>query len=344
LTDVRTPEPPEPPREPHRFSARDALVAIGVTALLLVLVEGPSIRNSGERMDDGPWKTVVLAIGKPADQIGDVLPLPEVGDELTSWLSPDDDRGGPGSFEATAAEEEVPGRLPPVTPDYFDPRAIGVDPPAPRELDKLLVTGDSLSMPLDAELARRLEPDGIEVVRDPQVGTGISSAQVGDWGSISVRQTKEEAPDAIVIFIGANEGFPMAKPGGGDAKCCDADWAAVYATRVRRMMDTYRQGGEARVYWLTLPMPRDDDRQEVARVVNEAIAVGAQPYRVHVRLLDMVELFTPGGEYRDSMEVDGRDRIVRESDGVHLNAEGAELAADAVLDAVGDDFGELSGP
>ena len=198
-------------------------------------------------------------------------------------------------------------------------------------------------MPLDAEVARRLEDDGIEVIRDPQVGTGISLAQVGDWGSISVRQAREEEPDAVVVFIGANEGFPLPEPGGGDVQCCGADWAAVYATRVRRMMDTYRQGGEARVYWLTLPMPRDEDRQEVARVVNEAIGVAAQPYRVHVRLLDMVELFTPGGEYRDSMEIDGEEKIVRESDGVHLNAEGAELAAETVLDALEEDFGDVDG-
>jgi lysophospholipase L1-like esterase len=341
VTNVRTPEPPKPPREPRRFSARDALIAIGVAALVLVLVEGPSIRNSGERMDDGLWKEVVLAVGKPADQIGDVIPLPELGDELTGWLSPGSDSGGEGSFEALAQDEATGGRISPITPDYFDPRAIGDDPPQPRELDTVLVTGDSLSMPLDAEVARRLEGQGIQVVRDPQVGTGISSAQVGDWGSISVRQAREEEPDAVVIFIGANEGFPMAAPGGGDVQCCDSEWAAVYAARVRRMMDTYRQGGEARVYWLTLPMPRDDDRQEVAQVVNEAIAVGAQPYRVHVRLLDMVELFTPGGEYRDSMEIDGEEKIVRESDGVHLNGEGAELAAETVLDALEQDFGEL---
>jgi lysophospholipase L1-like esterase len=341
VTGVRTPEPPKPPREPRRFSARDALIAIGVAALVLVVVEGPSIRNSGERMDDGVWKEIVLAVGKPADQIGDVIPLPELGDELTGWLSPGDDSGGPGSFEAVAQDEAAGGRLSPITPDYFDPRAIGDDPPEPRELDTVLVTGDSLAMPLDAEVARRLEGRGIEVVRDPQVGTGISSAQVGDWGSISVRQTREEEPDAIVIFIGANEGFPMAAPGGGDVQCCDAEWAAVYASRVRRMMDTYRQAGEARVYWLTLPMPRDDDRQEVARVVNEAIRVGAQPYRVHVRLLDMVDLFTPGGEYRDSLEIDGEETLVRESDGVHLNGEGAELAAETVLDALEEDFGEL---
>ena len=74
-------------------------------------------------------------------------------------------------------------------------------------------------------------------------------------------------------------------------------------------------------------------------MVNEAIGVGAQPYRIHVRVLDMVQLFTPGGEYRDSMDVDGTEKIVRESDGVHLNETGAEVAADTVLDALSDDFG-----
>jgi hypothetical protein len=54
----------------------------------------------------------------------------------------------------------------------------------------------------------------------------------------------------------------------------------------------------------------------------------------------MVELFTPGGEYRDSMDVDGDEKIVRESDGVHLNEEGAEVAADTVLDALSGDFGD----
>ena len=98
MTNVPTPEPPKPPREPRRLTARDALIATGVAALVLLLVEGPSIRNSGERMDDGLWKSVVLAVGKPADAVGDAIPLPEVGDELTGLLSPDEDSGGPGSF------------------------------------------------------------------------------------------------------------------------------------------------------------------------------------------------------------------------------------------------------
>ena len=343
MTNVRTPEPPKPPREPRRLTARDAIIAIGVTALILLVVEGPSIKHGGERLDEGLWRTVVLAVGRPADAVSDVVPLSDVGDELTGWLSPDDGTGGPGSFESVAQETTATGRIAPITPDYFDPRAIGEDPPAPRDLDTVLVTGDSLAMPLDAVVARRLEPEGINVVRDPHVGTGISKVDLGDWGAIATRQTREEDPDAIIVFIGANEGFPMPKPGGGTVSCCGADWATVYATRARQMMDTYRQDGEARVYWLTLPTPRDDDRAKIERVVNQGIDVAAQPYRVQVRVLDMVDLFTPGEEYRDSMDVDGEERIVREADGVHLNEQGAEVAADTVLDALEQDFGTPGG-
>ena len=53
----------------------------------------------------------------------------------------------------------------------------------------------------------------------------------------------------------------------------------------------------------------------------------------------MTELFTPCGRYRDAMTLDGRKRIVRESDGIHLNAAGAGLAAEKVLEAVRRDFG-----
>jgi hypothetical protein len=196
-------------------------------------------------------------------------------------------------------------------------------------------------MPLDVETARRMadSAEDVDVQRDPHVGTGISKSGLLDWGKLSTEQLAERHPDAVVVFIGANEGFPIPGPDGSNIDCCGPDWAAAYANRARRMMNTYRQGGSARVYWLTLPIPRDDDLAEVARTVNAAIEVAAQPFRAQVRVLDMTELFTPGGRYRDAMTLDGRKRIVRESDGIHLNAAGAGLAAEKVLEAVRRDFG-----
>ena len=65
----------------------------------------------------------------------------------------------------------------------------------------------------------------------------------------------------------------------------------------------------------------------MARAVNAAIAVAAQPYRSQVRVLDMTDVFTPGGRYRAAMTVNGRETLVREPDGIHLNDAGARRGA-----------------
>jgi len=141
-----------------------------------------------------------------------------------------------------------------------------------------------------------------------------------------------------VMFIGANDGFSMPAADGKQVSCCGAVWASIYAGRVRQLMNTYRQDGVARVYWLTLPAPRDSARAKVARVVNAAIDVAAEPWRDQIRVLDTVPVFSPGFQYRDSMPINGQPTIVRESDGIHLNDAGSALAEKLVLAAIGRDF------
>ena len=194
-----------------------------------------------------------------------------------------------------------------------------------------------MSQPLDQELARRLAGSA-KVVRDPHLGTGISKSLIADWGKLSVSQVAMDHPSAVVVFIGANEGFPMKGPDGREVQCCGVDYAAIYASRVRQMMNTYRQAGAARVYWLTLPTPRDPDRQKVARTVNAAISVAAEPWRSQVRVFDTVPIFTPGAKYRDAMDVGGQEKIVRESDGIHLNQTGSNLLADTLIPIIDRDW------
>ncbi len=334
----------------RRLRARDGVVCVLVAALLLLAVEGGSIRTSGQKMDAGVQRTVVLAVGHPAGWIADRLPLAAAVDSITAFLSPDAELSGPGGFSSVAAAN---GAAPaagassgsraaaPITTDAFDPAELGGQPDRLPALKTLLATGDSLVQPLDVHLARRLEEAGVRTVRDAHLGTGISKTDLVDWGLLSTEHVKQHEPDAVVMFMGANEGFPFPVQGGPDVKCCGAEWAVIYATRARRMMDTYRRGGAARVYWLTLPLPRDPRRQEIARTVNAAIAVAAQPFRSQVRVVDMAEPFTPGGRYRATMPVGGKETIVRQQDGIHLNDAGAGVALDIVLERLRADFEKL---
>lgn len=322
----------------RRFTARDAVLATGLIALLLLVFSGGSVRNAGEEMNPGLGRDLVLAVGKPAGWVADQLPFASIGHTLTGWLSPDKKLVG-ATFAAaeTTGSRGGGGASAAVTPDWFEGAALG-EPEPKHQLHTLLVTGDSLSTPLDLELGQRLAPDGVEVIRDPHLATGISREDLVDWAQLSATQVAEDHPDAVVIFIGANEGLPMPGPGGEDVSCCGPEWAAIWANRARQLMDNYRQNGAARVYWLTVPTARDPDRKPITDAVNAAVYAAAAPLRSQVRVVDDAAFFTPEDRFRNAMEVDGSEEIVREPDGIHLNQTGSGLAADQVEEALERDF------
>jgi hypothetical protein len=227
--------------------------------------------------------------------------------------------------------------VPTVTADAFDPVALGLPAPRKRVLRNLLVTGDSMSNPLNAELYYVLHTHGVHVYSDLHYGGGISKDFVFDWPDEAASITRQIRPDATIVFIGANEGFPLKGASGHKVPCCSPSWAAAYANRGRQMLAAYRRGGAARVYWITVPALRDARRTAIGKVINGAIAVAAQPWARQVRLIDGGAIFTPDG-YRDSMPVDGVDTVVREPDGMHLNQAGAHVLAEAVSAALTGDF------
>ena len=321
----------------NRFTARQAVISVTIMSLILVLFSGGSIRAQGEGMKPGIGRDIVLAFGVPAGWVADQLPLADATANLTSIVSSEEAPLGNGFAPPSRFAR---GGVPAITPDDFEPGAdggrsvlAGEQPRAKQPLRQLLVTGDSLSTPLDLELQRKLAPEGVEVDVEPHLGTGIS-IDSENWGGFPTSQIETFHPDAVVIIIGANEGGKLPGFGGGKVSCCGPEWAAAYADRVRQMMEVYRQSGVTQVFWLTVMTPRDAEKQKVIETVNRAIPVAAEPWPDQVHVFDMVSVFTPGNRYRDTMEVDGSEQIVRDSDGIHLNETGSALAADLVIDEI----------
>ena len=90
-------------RGQHVYSARDAVGAVALVALLLILFSGGSIRHAAAQIDPGIGQDVVEAVGGPTDWVADRLPLDEAQRELTAGLSPDTELTGGGFDEAAAA-------------------------------------------------------------------------------------------------------------------------------------------------------------------------------------------------------------------------------------------------
>ena len=173
---------------------------------------------------------------------------------------------------------------------------------------KVLATGDSMIQIIDSYLQQRIGSGRTRVRSDAHISTGISKPSLLDWPAHAMRRARGLRPDVIVMFLGANDGFAMR-----GAACCGRAWRAEYARRARGMMRTYARGGRSRVYWLLLPAPRGGAFRQVYFAVNAALRRAARGLEDDVRLIDLVEVFTPGWRYRDSMRIGGRTVRVRQS-------------------------------
>jgi hypothetical protein len=200
---------------------------------------------------------------------------------------------------------------------------------APRGKLRVLVTGDSMAQIFDHYMADGL--GGAAAVRsEAHISTGLSKPSMLDWVANARSQARRVRPDVTVVFIGANDGFPMPTPSGATAPCCDSSWTKEYARRAAQMMRSYRRGGTGRIYWLTLPAPRGGSFRTVFGPVNAAIRRAAREVPgAHVVPIDRI--FTPGFVYRDTLIWGGRSVAVRQGDGVHLNNAGASIAAQKTI-------------
>ncbi len=203
-----------------------------------------------------------------------------------------------------------------------------------RALPRVIVTGDSMMLGVDSFLTDELAGDA-DVRPDVRPGGGLTRPG-NDWTTIAAEQTAKTKPTYTAIMIGAVDGFPMTTPGGAKIDCCEEPWIAEYTRRVRAMMATYLRKGRAKVFWATLPLPKTAARQTISMAVNTAIARAAAGVK-GVSLVRFDLLFTPKG-YTDSIRYRGRNVLVREVDGVHLNVEGTAIAAKVLAKLIRDEL------
>lgn len=195
---------------------------------------------------------------------------------------------------------------------------------SPAPLTRLVATGDSMIQGIDSFLGDRLA--GTATVRsDVEAGTGVSRDL--DWLTRATAQTKKVRQRTTVILMG-DAGYPMRTADGTTHECCDALWAAEYARRARVMMKTYIRHGRGHVLWLTMPTPRSLQLAVVTAFQNAAILRAAEGLK-GARILRLDSIFTPTG-FREYMRHRGQVVRVRQSDGFHLTATGASIAAAAV--------------
>jgi hypothetical protein len=198
----------------------------------------------------------------------------------------------------------------------------------------VLVTGDSMSYPIDQEMAVEA-PAGMVVHSDRHDGTGLTT-NVVNWPRLAASQVARFHPEATVISIGGRDGgIPLPDParGGKLTECCGTRWLRLYANLLRPLAEAYVRGGEGHVYWLSLPAPEEAARAPLYEAVNASLALLAGEFRGEITLIPVSTVVSPGG-FRHQITYEGLPIRPRTPDGIHLNHAGACVERSLVVQAM----------
>ena len=166
------------------------------------------------------------------------------------------------------------------------------------------------------------------------ISTGLARPDYFDWLA-EIRDVMErvEPPEALVFMVGGNDDQNMLQ----DSEVLDLGseaWLAEYRRRVVAFMDN-SDLGSSHLYWIGLPPMREQAREIVSLEINQ-ILTGEAESRPWVTYVDIQPLFTgpDGGFSTHIADADGRQRVVRAGDGVHITFVGSEWVAERVWAAI----------
>jgi hypothetical protein len=209
---------------------------------------------------------------------------------------------------------------------------------------RLWVIGDSLAAPVGRSIRNLADPGGLVVTRTTsQGGSALVTPGFFDWPATVAERMPQVDPDAVVVVLGANEGEPIWS-GGRRLEVGSLEWDTAYRAMVAGFMARVA-AGTSRVYWVGLPAM--DKASYDAKVVHfNALLSGLAAVRPQVTFIEIYSLFVDEeGDYAGVLpNEDGVRVTLRDPDGVHYTAAGAERTARRILDVVADDWGIGTAP
>lgn len=148
-----------------------------------------------------------------------------------------------------------------------------------------------------------------------------------DWQNRIRALTEEKAWDLIIVVIGSNDGQDIWK-GDRNYPFNTPEWVNIYDCRARDFLSV-AVDRSLKVYWTSVPPMRAPGYRDRMAMMNGHVRSIVEEFP-RARWLDTAAILgNAEGRYQDTMIIDGRQKIIRMADGIHITVPGAELLAKA---------------
>jgi len=347
-------------------TARQVRTVILVALLTAVLLDSAGFVGSGQGMPPGLSRTLILAVGLPVDAAARILHLGDPKRWLDAALGhPDVTAGGAGmesgpplptrdlgaiagvvsrNGELRWGGERVTGGSRASAAAHLRRPHLRLRRPTRSDPLRVLVTGDSLSDYIGQQLAAITAGSGlVDVTTTARDGTGLTNPGLFNWEIGARQEVTGQRYDAVVMVVGANDGWPMRANGRAIKAVASSAWASEYARRIVTVEHAFTAGGRGRqVLWVGPPVARSATWARIFARLNSAARFAA-PLEPGGQYVDIAGPTSAHGRYADYLSSPGgRPVLARQPDGVHFSYEGSVFPARVILRALEADFGRLT--
>ena len=250
MTRALRPRPEPDPRPPGRTHVtwRHAL-GVGLLCFAVwLLLDAPTLLRSAQGAPLGTRRTVAMAVLRPIDDVSRAIGLSHVVGAADRVLG----RTGSGVLQVAGPPVGHHVTLPtgpragarPGDETHLAPDGLPVLPsPTTAAPLRLLSVGDSLGIDFGQALVDDLAATGVvNAVLDGQIDTGLSRPDYFNWPAELADDVARYTPEAVVVFIGANDPQNFISDGTALTYGTPA-WDAAYAQRVGAFMQTATSAG-----------------------------------------------------------------------------------------------------
>jgi len=242
-----------------------------------------------------------------------------------------------GSGQQVASAPEITPQanlqlsLPAPAPQQVQAQGVGpVSKPRPTRV--LIVGASSIQEGLGTELERQLEGyQGVTVMRFGQYSSGLARPDYFDWSAKVAELTASFKPDLVIAQFGENDCQGMGTlQGTALAKFGTDTWDTEYGKRVSALVKLMEEGGSHAVM-IGIPIMRSKSfSQQVSRLNDVTKRATEAAGGIFLSTWNLT--VDKNGKYMSSVEFEGKTRMIRAGDGIHLSNHGANYVATKLCD------------
>ena len=244
--------------------------------------------------------------------------------------------GGPTSAVATTTS-------PPTT------EAERSGPPTADNPARVLVIGDSDAGTFAPYLESVADKwDGIvDIETEYKVSSGLARPDFFNWPARLRELLSTRDPDIIVVTFGGNDAQGLTLENGDVVEGLPTQdpeaWTAEYVNRVNEMLEIMLEDPDRIVIWVGIPNAREAEFTDRLRVQDQAVRQALEAHSDTI-FVDTWSIFDGVNGGIAELVIDPRDgeaKPVRQSDGFHLNADGAAILAEKIADRIEAVLGDM---